>query len=96
MVMKEKRFKVGDMVTYKSMVECVSKDGKPNTYHYDGYEQGGYRGNVINYGGYNEEMECWTIVVSTNNGTDYIMLEKEFEEYEQIKQRFRMDPVKFV
>ena len=97
MDMKEKRFNVGDMVTFKNMGECTSVNGTPNKYYYGGGEQGGHRSRIIEYGQYNDETDCWEIWVTSSMGVHYHMLEKEFMEWpHKEKKRFHMDPVKFV
>ena len=76
--MKEKRFKVGDKVTYKSKKDC-------NGYYYCGDEHDGHVGIIKDYIFYNEDAQCWKIEVSTKNSWGYAMLESEFLEYDKPK-----------
>ena len=91
--MKEKRFNVGDMVTFKSEYECVNVTGKPNKYYRGGGDQGGHVGEIVRYYGYNHEMDCWGIKV---NGriVPYYMLESEFEEYTSEKKTYNGQGIK--
>ena len=80
----EKRFKKGDKVTYKNRRDCVSSSGYKGNYYHGGIDQDGNIGEILNYGYYNEEMDCWKITVKANcsiNG--YHMLESEFLEYDK-------------
>tara|TARA_R110000803_G_scaffold173168_2_gene235926 strand:+ start:412 stop:690 length:279 start_codon:yes stop_codon:yes gene_type:complete len=79
----EKRFKSGDKVTYKSVKDCTSDCGSKGQYYYDGKEQDGFVGEIISYGGYNEDMDCWKIYVTNSDGYRYTMLECEFVEYDK-------------
>ena len=77
---KEKRFNVGDKVTYKNQDDCPK--GK---YRYGGINQGGYVGTIQEYSEYQEEYSCWRIEVSSNGESalsSYSMLEDEFIEYD--------------
>jgi len=77
---KERRFKVGDKVTYKKREDCVKRDGG-NGYYHTGSDQGGYVGTVIKVGDFNAKMDCYNISVSIQGGVTYVMLESEFVEY---------------
>jgi len=77
--MKEKRFKVGDKVTYKS--NFVFTHG----YCHGGDDLGGYVGEILEYKSFNDNRKSWEIEVTTNCGVDYCMLESEFEEYDKPK-----------
>ena len=77
--MKDKRFKVGDEVTYKSKNDCVDK----GVYYYTGDDQDGFVGEVLKYDYYNEKMGCWKILVTTRDDGSYYMLESEFLEYDK-------------
>ena len=83
--MKDKRFKVGDKVTYKNKKDCTRSDvnGTKGGYYLGGVDCGGFVGEIISYGGYYESMGCWMIVVTNNEGYSkkYNMLESEFLEY---------------
>jgi hypothetical protein len=74
----EKRFNVGDEVTYLSFKDCPSK-----RYAHGGTDRGGGKGEVYKYSRYNADHDCWAIVVSLpdSNELHYHMLESEFEEY---------------
>lgn len=76
---KEKRFKKGDHVTYKSCGDCNG-----GYYFYGGQDFGGYVGRIIEYYSFNEEGGSYEISVTNNHGK-YSMLESEFEEYDNPK-----------
>ena len=78
---KEKRFKVGDHVTYKSVKDCHNGD-----YCYGGGDHGGYVGRITSYDTFNSINRCWEIEV-TYLGENYTftMLESEFVEYDTPK-----------
>ncbi len=78
----EKRFKVGDKVTYKDIKGCVNSNGTKGWYYNGGDDQGGYVGRIVRYSAYNEDMGCWLITVTTK-GSLYHMLESEFLEYDK-------------
>lgn len=78
---KEKRFKIGDKITYKPMKDCTHYDGRKNSYYFGGNEQEGHVGEILNYLSYVEDKQCWRIVVSNRQGV-YSMLESEFENYD--------------
>jgi len=75
--MKEKKFKEGDMVTYRNKDDC-----KGGEYNYKGECQGGYIGTIREYSFYVEEEDCWKMEVTSNEGYCYSMLESEFLEYD--------------
>jgi len=81
--MKERRFKVGDKITYKSTADCVGFDGDIKRYYWGGTDIFGFVGTVKKINRFVEEKDCYEIEVSTNglNGSRY-MLESEFLEYE--------------
>jgi hypothetical protein len=79
----EKRFKLGDNITYKSKNDCVDEYGDKGRYHYDGDDQDGFVGEVLKYDYYKEEKDCWKIYVTTKGGGLYYMLECEFLEYDK-------------
>ena len=92
--MKEKRFNIGDRVTYKHTSQCYG-----GRYRHDGSDQGGYRGEILDYGSYNEEFNCYVVNVTSNEGFYYLMLEKEFMEWdgitycgESMRHRFTINP----
>ena len=63
---KEKRFKVGDKVTYLSHAESVSlklRDDHLEAYRYGGEDRGGIIGQVLTYHEYNEKAKCSNIVI---------------------------------
>jgi len=80
---KEKRFKVGDNITYKDIKGCVHKYGVKGYYYNGGKEQGGFIGEITDYGSYIEDMDCWDIIVTIKDGGRYNMLECEFLEYDK-------------
>lgn len=80
--MKERRFNVGDKVTYKKLDDCRHKDGNPG-YYYGGDEQGGFVGTVTEVRYYNERHDCYKIEVTSRNDWSFTMLEREFLEYDQ-------------
>jgi hypothetical protein len=91
--MKQKRFKVRDNVTYKARVNCTHQGGEIDTYYYGGTDQDGFVGKIVSYKGFNEEMGCWGLNVSTKDGHSYIMLESEFKEYDSIKESSDLFPI---
>ncbi len=79
---EEKRFKVGDHVTYKSHKDCYNSD-----YCYGGGDNGGYVGVITDYKHFNYNKSCWEISVTYLDGENYAftMLESEFVEYDTPK-----------
>lgn len=75
--MAEKRFQIGDKVTYK-----YRKDLPGHKYKFGGSCVGGFVGEVRHYGVYSESSNCYEISVTTKGG-HYNMLESEFVEYDQ-------------
>jgi hypothetical protein len=73
--MQEKRFKVGDTVTYKDYYTLPNKK-----YRHGGSNQAGYKGIIKRYVNYSDDYG-WTIGVTTNSSS-YDMLESEFEEWD--------------
>lgn len=73
--MEERKFNVGDKITYKSRQACGGK------YAYGGEDNAGFVGTIRSYGSYNEKFKCYDISVTSRGGT-YLMLESEFEEYD--------------
>jgi hypothetical protein len=82
--MKEKRFNIGDTVTFKNNFDCVSPS-RVNTYYWGGTNRGGLRGVIVRYNDYINDVGCYTIHVSfrENHLYEYMMLESEFLEYNQ-------------
>ena len=74
--MKEKRFKVGDKVTYKSKDECIG-----GHYEYGGSDMAGLLGTIVEYLEYEPENNCYKIKVTAKHG-NYGMLESEFKEWD--------------
>ena len=83
----DRKFNVGDKVTYKSKDQFP--DGK---YEYGGVNQGGYVGKITSYLDFQPSKDCWKISVTTSNGCDFNMLESEFEEYDS-DSTLRYDPI---
>ena len=83
--MKEKRFNVGDKITYKSNKDCVSSSGNKGFYYIGGVDQCGFIGKITGYEHYNKEMGCWMIRVTSGNPRCdvFCMLECEFLEYDK-------------
>lgn len=84
---KAKRWKVGDKVTYKPKSECKGGD-----YKWGGSEQGGFVGEIKEYGSWQGSQDCWSIEVTCKEGVStYTMLEKEFKEWdtEKVPERIR-------
>ena len=77
---KEKVFKVGDKITYKSINDCTHYNGGKNSYYYGGMNKEGHVGKILRYDEYIEQKQCWRIEVSNSEGS-YSMLESEFENY---------------
>jgi hypothetical protein len=74
----EKKFAVGDKVTYKLHSEL---DGG---YRFGGGDQGKKEGTVLAYLEFQPDYNCYKIKVTTPHGTDYGMLESEFYEYDTL------------
>ena len=83
--MKEKKFKIGDRVTYKSCVGLISQDGYIDSYYHGGENYDGHTGTVMDYGEFHTERGCYQMLVSipTHPNVTYSMLESEFVEYNQ-------------
>ena len=79
--MKEKRFQVGDKVTYKDT------DKLPNEkYYYGGDNQKGFVGTITEYLEFQEELNCYKIEVTQEyEDFNYSMLESEFVEYDVVQ-----------
>ncbi len=77
--MEDRKFKLGDKLTYKFM-----KDLTHNYYHFGGVCKGGFVGKINRYRGYNIQNNCWNIDVTVNEpyALCYNMLESEFLEYD--------------
>ena len=75
--MKEKRFRVGDTVTY------LKRPDDEFGYRFGGVCQGGLKGEIEEYYGGITVNGCYAILVTVPSmpGHSYKMLESEFEEY---------------
>jgi hypothetical protein len=73
--MEERKFKVGDKITYKSRKACGDR------YEFGGEDHGGFVGKIKSYGSYYEKFKCYEINVTAKSDI-YLMLESEFEEYD--------------
>jgi hypothetical protein len=71
----EKRFSVGQKVTYKP------DSSLPRGYRYGGKDQGGFVGEIKGYVEFVSDYNCYKISVTEKGGGVYSMLESEFEEY---------------
>lgn len=76
--MKEKKFKIGQSVTFKKKSECSSQYRSSNAYYFGGDDYGGKIGKVTNYKEFVNSRDCYKIEVYPPG---YVMLESEFEEY---------------
>ncbi len=74
----EKKFAVGDKVTYKSHSDLG------RVYCFGGGDQGKKEGTVLAYLEFQPEYNCYKIKVTTPHGTEYGMLESEFYEYDTL------------
>lgn len=74
----EKKFAVGDKVTYKSESDLGRQ------YRFGGGDQGKKEGTVLAYLEFQPDYNCYKIKVTTLHGTDYSMLECEFYEYDTL------------
>ncbi len=74
-VTPERRFTVGQKVTYKS------KSSLLKGYRYGGEDQGGFVGEIKNYLEFISDANCYKIRVTEKEGSTYCMLESEFEDY---------------
>lgn len=74
----EKKFAVGDKVTYKSHSDLG------RVYRFGGGDQGKKEGTVLAYLEFQPEYDCYKIKVTTPHGTEYGMLESEFYEYDTL------------
>lgn len=75
--MKEKRFNVGDRVTFKSLDECGGR------YRFGGDDRDGFKTSIIQHLIYREDDGSWEVVVESKGGNNYTMLESEFREYDE-------------
>ena len=74
---KEKKWKIGDFVTYKDPKDCYKK-----SYEFGGQFPEERKGQITSYENYNQTRECWAMSVTHNDsGANYSMLENEFEEF---------------
>ena len=82
--MKEKRFQVGDKVTYKDTNELPDEK-----YYYGGDNQKGFVGTITEYLEFQEELNCYKIEVTQEYEVfnNYSMLESEFEEYDDVQKK---------
>jgi hypothetical protein len=74
-VTPEKRFSVGQKVTYKP------ESSLPKGYIYGGINQGGFVGEIKDYVEFVSDHNCYKITVTTKEESSYSMLESEFEDY---------------
>lgn len=77
--MQEKKFTIGDKVTYKGF-----KDLNRKCYRFGGSNFGGKTGKVESYSRFMESDGCYEIVVTTPSEGTYAMLESEFVEYDKL------------
>ena len=77
--MREPRFKVGDLVTYKRHKDC--KGGK---YYFGGAEpkEGERQQAILDYLDFSESRGCCEIRVNHPKDSVYLMYEDEFEEFD--------------
>ncbi len=80
--MKDKRFKVGDYVTYKYEKDCRNTTKGSGIYRYGGNCQGCFQGKITSYSDFNAGESCWEMSVTTRDDSSYTMLEQEFMEYD--------------
>ena len=73
-VTPEKRFTVGQKVTYKP-------ESSLKGYRYRGIDQGGFVGEIKYYLEFISDANCYKIRVTERGGDTYLMLESEFEDY---------------
>lgn len=82
--MKERRFKIGDKVTYKCKDDCRSQyNDADHEYYWGGCDQYGYVGTVQRCDNYIEDKNCYRLEVTCREDGSYAMLECEFEEYDK-------------
>jgi hypothetical protein len=74
-VTPEKRFTVGQKVTYKS-TSSLGRD-----YKFGGEDHGGFVGEIVEYREFLSDRNCYKIRVTSKDPTSYTMLEDEFEDY---------------
>lgn len=80
----QKKFKVGDKVTYKSINNIVG--GK---YFHGGICHSEFIGEIIKYGDFNKDRNCYEILVTNDTGGyEYWMLEDEFIEFNNENEMF--------
>lgn len=81
----EKRFKVGDTLTYLSHLESAARvlswRNRGAGYVLGGQDYGGAVGKLVKYTSFHSSANCWEIDVTLPGGLVYSMLESEFEEY---------------
>ena len=81
--MKERKFKIGDKITYKSNHLCNWQySDEHGEYYWGGDNQEGYVGTITNYNSYIESKDCYKIEVTAKDRDTYTMLECEFKEYD--------------
>ena len=76
--MKKPFFKIGDKVTYKSISELPNQK-----YWFDGRDQKGFIGEVLEVYEFYESRDCFKLRVTTDGCGAYTMLESEFVEYDK-------------
>ena len=74
----EKRFNIGDEVTY--LPQAMGKSGKYG-YRFGGLNLGGRTGFITKYYDFEKDHQCWSMQVTAGIGETYKMLESEFKEY---------------
>jgi len=87
----ERRFNVGDKVTYKKRSDCKDENGHKDVYYNRGDCQGGFVGEVTEVEHYIKSMNCYYIDVTTRTGGTYGMIESEFLEYDRDKESIAVE-----
>ena len=88
----QKKFKAGDVLTYKSV-----KDLHEGKYFHGGKDYGGETGELLYYNNFNETRGVWNMQVSypkadgSKSTNSYNMLESEFEEFDSEKEISKKD-----
>lgn len=76
--MRTKKFKVGDLVTFKS------REKAGGNYRFGGQCQGGKTGKIRAYREFASIYKCFEISVDFDSNNNYSMLESEFKEWDEV------------
>lgn len=80
-----KKWSVGDKITYKPKSLCKNRGSYSSGYYYGGDDQDGFVGTIARYSEYISDIGCYKISVSVKCGGAYLMVERDFYEYDGSK-----------